>query len=433
MQFQRKMMIDHYLGAPLAWGLNICAQIVGKFTKRDHSLTTAPRTILFLKFIGLGSIVRASFLIDSARKRYPDAKIAFACFPGCAPLVKMYPEIDQVWVVRENSIIFLAIDTLKLLYKMWRFKVDLVVDLEVHSKYSSIVAGLSLARDRAGYAGVTSRFRRGLYTHLVFWNPLRFVDHAYEQLGLALGLKRMQPEHVPTLPSSALSEAQRYLSKLGISATTVVIGINPNASELRPERRWPLENFANLIRSLPSDKQLTVLLLGSPSERGYVEQLRQLTKDSQIPIHNTAGDLSFAGFTALLKSLSVLVTNDSGPLHLARAFKVPTVSLWGPTHPVVFSPRGEKHISLYKPIYCSPCTHASDVPPCGGDNRCLKQLSWVRVARALYKLLDMHPPSNLPVEIESESADSNTNEIVLGYWQRESAPSSLPILPAKNA
>lgn len=411
-----KLIIDHYIGGPLAWSLNLFAQILAPFLNRNHTLVEPPRTVLFLKFIGLGSIVRASFLLPALKREYPQCKIAFAVFPGCAPVVKLYKEVDEIVVVSDKNPIVLIADTLKLISWCWRNNVDLVIDLEVHAKYSSLISALSLARDRAGFAGATSRFRRGLYTHLVFWNPIRFVDHAYKQLGASLGLTC--GEHAKLcIPDSAIEEGERYLDALGVTPGMKLVGINPNASELRSERRWPREYFAALIEMFPAGQNIAFFLVGAPSEWEYAEGVRMLVKRGQYPVHNIAGKISFAAFVYILQKFSVFITNDSGPLHLARTFTVPTVSLWGPTHPVNYSPRGANHISVYHPIYCSPCTHASDTPPCGGDNQCLKQIPPSRVYKAVCSLLgaDRNSAAIADPSVESEYS-------VLGYWQRESVP-----------
>ena len=419
LHLDRKLAVDHYIGGPIAWMLNIAAQLLGAILNRDHSLERAPRTILFLKFIGLGSIVRASSLLRAAKDKHPEARMAFAVFPGCAPLVSMYDEVDQVLVVRDRSLVHLVVDTLKLIVWCWRNQVDLVVDLEVHAKYSSIVSALSLARNRAGFAGTTSRFRRGLYTHLVFWNPIRFVDHAYAQLGKSIGLETRDQPPI-NIPESKKDEADRYLRELGWEPGTLLIGVNPNASDLKTERRWPREHFVSLIESIPTDLRCMILLVGSPAEYSYVQTIASQVKVGSERVFNIAGRVSFGAFVHLLSRLDLFVTNDSGPLHLAREFATPTVSLWGPTHPINYSPRGSGHISLFRPIYCSPCTHASDVPPCGGDNQCLKQISPQRALKAVLRLLKQPIPERQKLALEPRHDLSSCK--VLGYWQRASVP-----------
>ena len=413
-RLDRKLLFDHYVGGALAWCLNALARILALVWRRDHSLRVPPRAVLFIKFLGLGSVVRSSFLLSAVRQKYPDTQIYFATFPAVAPIVKMYSEVDKVVVVRDDSITHLILDTLKLIGWCWRNPIDLVIDLEFHSKYSSVISALSLGRDRAGFAGITSRFRRGLYTHLVFWNPVRYVGKAYGQLGRALAL----PEATdPPLDISvnAEEEALSFLSGLGCSRSSRLIGINPNASDLRPERRWPSHYFSKLIECIPSGHDFVVLICGSASEWDIAEAVRIGSASATSPVHNIAGKLSFPAFCALLKRLDVFVTNDSGPMHVARNLEVPTVSLWGPTHPGNYSPPGGKHIALYRPIYCSPCTHATDVPPCGDDNQCLKRIEPVKVLKSMCKLLRIPTP-----QIDLTLCHPTNSYPVLGYWQRES-------------
>ena len=252
LRLNRKLAFDHYIGGPLAWLLNISACLIAKVIRRDHSLTRPPRAVLFIKFIGLGSVVRGSFLVTAVRAKYPDAKIYFASFPAVSPLVSMFDEVDEVKVVRDDTIPHLLVDTLELLFWCWRKKIDLVIDLELHAKYSAIVSVLSMARDRAGFAGISSRFRRGLYTHLVFWNPVRYIGKAYRQLAEALALPDASEAPI-SIPPSAQAEAVQCLQTLGWTSEMRIIGINPNASDLRTERKWPERYFAALIDMLPAD------------------------------------------------------------------------------------------------------------------------------------------------------------------------------------
>jgi len=417
MNSRRKLAIDHYVGGPLAWLLNFGARMIARVWRRDHSLRTPPRTILFLKFMGLGSIARAAFLVDDARRKYPGARIAFATFSPCAPLVGMLAAVDEVRRVRDGGLFALAWDTLALVVWSWRHRVDLVIDLEVHSKYSAVVSTLTLARDRAGFSGPSSRFRRGLYTHLLFWNAIRRVDLAYRQLGRAIGLDAVPRWVAPEISAQARAEAGDLLARLGVPPTGRVLGVNPNASELREERRWPAENFARVVEALPPEEGIHVLLLGSPAERGYVERLAAGIRGARVPVHNVAGLTSFAAFVALLGRLTVLLTNDSGPLHIAAGLGTPTVSLWGPGHPAHYAPQGLKHTVFYRPTYCSPCIYTTDVSPCGGDNRCMQQIRWDVVAAATCQALGVSAPG-APRVVRAASAALEP-WAVAGQWRRE--------------
>lgn len=420
MKLTTQLGIDHYLGGPISWLLNILAQIVALFWQRNHSLNSPPQTILFLKFMGLGSIARSACLLQAAREKYPAAKIYFVTFPRCASLPPLYPQVDQTRVIRDNNIFVLAIDIICFLLWSWKTSIDLVIDLEVHSKFSSILSTLTLAQDRAGFATVTSRFRRGLYTHLVFWNPIHHVDTAYEQLGKALGFPARRQIVAPKISQDASTELNLCLEKLGVPQNTIFLGINPHTSELRLERRWPVKHFANLASALSGQPGLTIFLLGSAAERAHNEALLSQIIGPKQTIFNMAGLLSFEAYLCLLSKLKLLLTNDSAPLHLAEALSVRTISLWGPTAPNHLAPQSEGHLTIYKPIYCSPCTHTTDIPPCGGDNQCLKQITWQEVTNTISKQLAL--PLIVDAGVLRDSHHTTNSYPVHGYWEKASVP-----------
>ncbi|WKZ57112.1 MAG: glycosyltransferase family 9 protein [Bdellovibrionota bacterium] len=419
--FHARQTIDHMVGGPIAWLLNMCARMLGAILGRDHSLQSPPRRVLVMKFVGLGSIVRASFLLRELRERYPDAHIIFLTFPGCVQLVKMFDEVDEVKVIRDGSLFSLTWDVAEFVLYCIGYPIDLVIDLEVHSKFSSIMTALSRGRDRAGFAGVTSRFRRGLYTHLVFWNPTEYVDRAYQQLGRSLGLDGATQPLQPRLTVKDEAECFAWMQAQGISPKATMIGINPNASDMKEERRWPEPYIIDLIRALPAERGIVVVLVGSKAERERAERIRAACAGSSVTVCVSAGALSIAAFCVLLQQLKVFITNDSGPLHLARLFDTPTISLWGPTNPEQYNPRaGSKSIELYEPIYCSPCTHFSDEAPCGGNNQCLKRISWQRVYQSVAELAAFHVPAS--VSAHRGPGYLFDPSLVHGYWHRETVP-----------
>ena len=375
----------------MALMLNCIASVFGLFLKRDHSLSTAPRTVYFFKFVGLGSIAQSAFLLRNAREQFPKSKIVFVTFPGCAKLLKLYPEIDEVRVLRDKSIVTLSIDLILFFATCWRDRVDLVVDLEVHSKFSSILTGLSFARDRAGFGGVTSRFRTGLYSHLVYWNPTKFIGEAYNELGAAIGIDGGSLTHAPLLHPIHQAEARKILNQNKVDPHSIIIGVNPHASELMLERRWPLTHFKELIELLPEN--ITCVIVGSPAERNYSEELVAMCQKASCSVLTVAGELSLEGSIALLKEFNLFISNDTGPMHLALLHNVQTISLWGPTAAVSYGLRIDHHHQISEPIYCSPCIRFSDRPPCHGDNLCMQRILAVRVYHKCSEILQFDPQS----------------------------------------
>jgi heptosyltransferase-2 len=147
-------------------------------------------------------------------------------------------------------------------------------------------------------------------------------------------------------------EGRRLLGRSGVAGERPLVGLFPGA-EFGPSKRWSLERFAALSRALraerPGGRQVIV---AGPKEVWLAVRLHELTGK----IHPVVGpDLDLGRLAAVLSQLDLLVTNDSGPMHLAAALGVPCVALFGPTDPGRTAPVGSAHRVLYSDRWCSPC------------------------------------------------------------------------------
>jgi ADP-heptose:LPS heptosyltransferase len=385
LSFAGKRRLDFLLGEPLCVLLNLLARLLGRVLRRDHSLGPGLRRIYIVKLVGLGSVVNATPLLRALREAFPDAKLVFVGFTGLGPLLARLPIIDQRILLRDDGLGALAWDCLLLLVRAWRERPELVIDLEVHARFSTILATLTAARNRAGFAHSTAMFRQGLYTHLLYFNRWAHIVDDYLQLGALLGAESQDTRLVkPALTASDDDEAAAWLAEHSIDGPFVAV--NPNVGELCEERRWPSARFARTIEELVALGHGPVVLIGSPAEAADNEAIwRAVATREQV--HQAAGGLSLGGTMALLARARLLLTNDSGPLHLAAALDTPTVSLWGPGLPQTYMPRHGEHRILYQPVYCSPCLYLVDVVPCGGVNICMQGIAWETAVRAVLELL----------------------------------------------
>jgi heptosyltransferase-2 len=128
-----------------------------------------------------------------------------------------------------------------------------------------------------------------------------------------------------------------------------------------------------------------VVLIGSEREAAYVRRIRD--EAGRPNIHELAGALSLGMLAELLQRSKLLVTNDSGPLHLAVALDVPTVSLFGPETPVLYAPpQNGRHIVFFKNIDCSPCINVHNgklMKCCRTRPECLESITVAEVVRAI--------------------------------------------------
>jgi heptosyltransferase-2 len=210
----------------------------------------------------------------------------------------------------------------------------------------------------------------------------------YDQLLQAMGVAPvLSPPRLPLSPS-AREQGREALKTTGVTLGTKapLIGLFPGA-EFGPSKRWRPENFARTavsLRQLPSGAQ--PILIAGPNEKTLADSILQLAAQS-FPL--VGPDLDLAGLAGLLSQLDVLITNDSGPMHLAAAVDTPCVAIFGPTNPQRTSPSGPGHHVLSAARWCSPCFRRR-CPLL--HHRCMKEISVSHVLEATRKVLTR--PSN---------------------------------------
>lgn len=382
MHAHTKLKIDRLVGAPLCWLLNLVTRSAGLVWQRDHRIPFPDtKVICVAKYAGMGSILSSLPLLTALKARYPQAKLVFISSRKNASLLEHLEGIDLRLYITEDSLRAVAFSTLALCLRLWRLRPALYIDLELYSYYASMIAAVSRARNRLGFYRQSTVFKKGLFSHLVFFNTTIPVHELYLQLGYAAGCS---PDELQSDTHFAVhlhiqqrdrDEVQRVLDARITGSATLLLVVNPNASELCLERRWPLGHFADVIKALlDTVPSLSVVLTGAPTEHSYVSRLQSLLIPYGQRVANLAGQLSLGGLLALIERADCILTNDSGPMHLAFALRKPTVALFGPVHPQHYATQAGRTqtIVFYQPVICSPCVHHSDVPPCRGDNQCMK-------------------------------------------------------------
>jgi len=146
---------------------------------------------------------------------------------------------------------------------------------------------------------------------------------------------------------------------------------------------WPVEHFIAMLNRLNENGKWLVVLGGSPGERGLCEQIKtKLTHAALI----TAGRLSLDESAALIKRSTLLIGNDSAPIHVAAAVGCPTVSLWGPTFPEKWAPQGASHIQVKRRGDCAGCTYWHPASACTGHPSCITTIGVDDVLEAVKRL-----------------------------------------------
>lgn len=161
--------------------------------------------------------------------------------------------------------------------------------------------------------------------------------------------------------------AMRHLIKLGLAGPRFLVGLNPGAS-FGPAKRWPAERYAQLADRLIGALHSDVLIFGSPAERPLAEEIARAMKHTPMVL---AGETSLRQLMALLAQCRLVITNDSGPMHVAAALGVPLVALFGSTDERATGPVGSRTRVVNHRVDCSPC----GLRECPIDFRCMNGLT----------------------------------------------------------
>ena len=350
-----------------------------------------PHKILVIKYLGMGSLLYATPAMSAIKKKHPACKIVLLTFEESRELSEIIQLFDTVFTVRTGNIFVLLKDTFSTLAVIRRDYFEYVLDLEFFSRYSTIVSYLSEAKCRVGYS--IPQIWRGNLLHIpVQFNHFQHISRVFADQIEALGIA-VDDCIVGKLEifDDSLLAVKKLLLSFGVQLNLLLIGVNINASNLAFERRWHKENFIRLIEVVSKRYGVTILLIGSKSEEQYVTDLyNDLSGFARQRTFNLSGKTDLKELVALFSLMDLFITNDSGPLHIAAATGVKTVSFFGPETPQLYGPQGGNHCVFYAGIECSPCLNAlnAKIANCAGDNRCMRAIRSEEVIEVVCRLLD---------------------------------------------
>lgn len=376
-----KIKIDRILFGALAYILDRMAFFLGRFLNINHSITKENvKNVVIAKYLGLGSIVRSQVIIEDIKTVFPNAKIYYLTSKKNKAIFDIIRNVDKVFTIDDAGIISMAFSTFNLIKNLLKIKVDIFMDLEVYSRYSTCISIMSCARNRYGFFRHDIHWHIGVYTHMLYFNNQKNISEIYLQLSKYL---TRSDNNYKSLPSFNFREDNKkevedyFLKNLKRKEKDLYIGINANASELALERRYPPAYFTELIENLLNIKNVYIFLIGSPSERQYLEKeiYNKLNAKNRDKVFLTAGLFSLNGSIYLLSKFDLFITTDSGPLHFAYAQNINIISIWGPCSHFHYGIKNYKNdIAINTNAYCSPCIHLTIKPPCRGHNICLQKI-----------------------------------------------------------
>ncbi len=363
---------DKYFGTPLCLFLGWLKKLFLFLRLRRHGKLDDVKRVLAIKLVAVGDLVALLPSLKALRERYPKAHIALMVTPRVRDIVEGTPFVDEIIyydVLKGHSGplgFFSFIRTLRLK----RF--DLVVEFDQRYRITSVMAFLSGAPLHAGFA-VPGQGRQALFDIKVPYDQNKHEVETFYDLVKALGHRPQEIKLIPVWHSPADSQkVEGFLKENRLSASENLVILHTVTSPIAIERRWEPSKFAQLADYLIEQHSAKVIFTGGPDDVAYIEGILSQMKNRAFV---AAGKLSLKQFAALSERTKLIISVDTGALHIAAASGTPVLGLYGPSNPTKWQPYGRQHTYVYLNFSCSPCNLSltGQVPSCK-EPRCMKEI-----------------------------------------------------------
>ena len=389
-------------------------QMTEKTLQVYHQVKTQKK-ILVIKVGALGDVILAGPSLGMIRKKFPAAHISLLVDTRHAPVVSHCPYLNEIIPLdraKARSWIWL----IRLAKRLRREGIDLSIDFQ-NTKRTHFLAFLAGIPKRYGY-------RRGPLGWLLNHPDLNFytvespIKHQFRIL-THLGINQLDEKLELWLDAPSETAMEVWLKENQAAPDKKIVGLALGSSSRWSTKRWPVESFRSLAQKLTQDLGCQILLIGSPGEEALS---REFSVDG-MKVMNGVGKTSLEELIALVKQLSVLVTGDTAPLHIASALGVPTVALFGPTDPRRHVAGGNGGIVLTKRLPCQPCYKG--VCKYSEHLACLKRITVEEVFEAVRKHLSSSWRGSVEANVASaEGGGASDREAISGDEIASSPPKS---------
>ncbi len=332
----------------------------------------------------LGDAVMTTPAIGAIRAGFPAARITLLANPMVAELLSPHPWVDDILLYDRKGRHKGVAGRWRLASELRAHGFDLAVLLP-DSFDSALITWLARIPRRLGNR---SDGRGLLLTHGF---PLAMQPKGEHQSAnyLAMlhhfGITGERPRQMLVTTSSEDKAISERLAACGIAVSDFVLGINPGAT-YGSAKRWYPERFAAVARELETVWGARIVITGGPGEAAIAADIeRELAGNCA----NLAGKTSVRELMALVRRCNFFITNDSGPMHLAAAFGVPLVAIFGPTDHATTYPLTDRAVIIRKETDCAPCMKRE----CPTDHRCMTAVTAGDVLAAAVELRQRLAPA----------------------------------------
>lgn len=344
----------------------IAVLIVKRLFSPRQTVSEAPESILIIRPGGIGDAVLLIPAIQSINETFPQARIDILAEKRNSEVFSLCPAINKCFLYDKPKELLQAI----------RGRYDAVIDTEQWYRLSAVMAYLTGAALRVGF---TTNKRSDLFSNKVSYSQDEHEMDSFLNLASQLTKKEVYKRSVPFI--SVHSAATDYVnSLLKHFSGSKIVALFPGGST--EEKRWQVEKFYELSCKLTREGY-AVVVVGSRDDLSSGEIITNGIPESL----NLCGKLSLTESAAVLKEASLLITGDSGIMHLAFGLGSKTVSLFGPGNYRKWAPLGDNHRMVSKNVDCSPCTSFGHTPGCRRGRVCMKRITVDEVFQQAMQLL----------------------------------------------
>jgi ADP-heptose:LPS heptosyltransferase len=364
--------VDSWIGPVLCFFATGMERLSGRRAPGDP-----PRSIAFIKLSEQGATVLAAPALREAVRRVGRDQVFFIAFAGNREILDLMDILprENVLEVETSSVTGFLRSLFQLFVAFRRIRPEAAIDLDFFTRASALLTWATGAARRVGlhaYFG-EGPYRGDLMTHRCRYNPHWHTANFFLALVHALD---QAPDQFPTwpaasagastlswprpdLPPAARHSAQELILRtLKLDQVPPLVLLNANCSDLVPLRKWMPDRYVELAQLLlERHPDIHLLFTGAPAEAAHAIALATQVNSPRCGC--IAGQTTLTELLAVYDLASVLVTNDSGPVHFASLTRVKTVALFGPETPALFGPKGEG-VALSAGLPCSPCVSAQN-------------------------------------------------------------------------
>jgi len=398
MKIETQRFIDRYAGTLICRIFSLYHRL---FKKEPAAVET--QKILIILLSEMGALVLAHPMFQRLKKKYPRAELHVMLFEKNREVVELLGIVapQNIIAINDSSLLTFVRDTLNGWFRMRNVKFDAVIDCELFSRISSILAFLSGAAVRVGFHPHTQEglYRGNFMNRPVPYNPYHHISRQFLTLVEAIDSATVprakhkvtdQKFEIPAIRVEAqeIENARKTLFEKAPELKDKKIVLIYPGGGLLPIRAWPLENYCTLAEELLG-REYAVGIIGLAQDKEVARIILSHTRSRSC--------VDLTGYTKTIRELmlifhfsSLLITNDGGPGHFAALTPIPAIIFYGPETPTLYGPLSDNAHNIFLNLSCSPCVTAYNHrnSPCDGDNLCLKKIEPDQVLSKALEILE---------------------------------------------